>query len=357
MLSDMFAAITMAVHIDTALSFALAGRRPREVSGQEEEHRLHVSGQGVFVICSIPDQPGEGFVRTYLRLGAEQQRMAREWFLDPIRPLKHAFEIGFDAARASEAPELAVSAMVAHNKALSALASELALSGNPKPPPSRAIAVAAGISLANAVWRTGAVQQLIVLQKSCKRLETRFKKWIPLDEEQLEALMGCEHIPQIPCIAGYTDPLTRAAVLLIEGESAAVEAVAVVSIPRHLRPELPEDALPVEVEAEESLESWGEGALMVPAADLKVSSWSIKAVNEAGRTGFSHIPVAWLSQLKGVSPDKVRAIAFEMRWSLQAGCSYAIRRSQGHVLLLRQGPRAPAGTVVRCGRLVEGVLP
>jgi hypothetical protein len=344
LISDIFFAVHRAIPVDMALSFALAGRQPRSVDDSYEEHRLHVTGCGVFVICALPEE-GRGFVKTYLRFGEKQQQLARSWFLDPLKPLLRAFELGFDAARAPGAPALAAQAVDASGEALTALSARLVAPPVPERPPVRRPTPDS--------WPTSfspaAVQQLLAHQRIYSDLEISLKKWQPMEAELLDALLAYSHIPPIPCVGGYVEPLGRIAALLVETDDGPQVATAI-TVPLALRDALPVDpsVLPSEPDAEPTPLS---EVIVVEASELTVSSWSPRAVREASEQGFAHVPVAWITQLSPVEAEQVRQLAVALRWTLQAGSTYAARRSREHVLLLRRAEDAPSSTVVRCSRL------
>ena len=348
LISDIHFAVKRAIVLDTALSFALAGRAPRVVDPQQEEHRLHVTGCGVFVICALEDEPGRGFVRTYLRLGAQQQRMARSWFLDPLKPIREAFAMGFAAARAPDAPVLPAPAIENNRDALAALSARLIVQPPAPEPLNAPVSWKPPPRVWSTTWSPTAVQQLLTHQRIYSDLEGGLKYWRVLEPASLTALLAYDHIPPITCVAGYIEPRWRAAALIVSAEDVLVVA-AVVSVPQPLQETLkPQDAALSGEMAEQTLSA---DALVVAASEVVVSSWSPRAVREARENGFSHVPVPWLSQLSSVEVDTFRRIAVRLRWTLQSGSTYAARRSREHVLLMRRGPDAPAGTVVRCCRI------
>ena len=95
---DVLTAAQLALPIPSEAAHALLGR-PSARPSEENEHRLHLEGAGVFVLSRLPERD-HSYIITYLRLdGAEQRRIAREWFLQPLQALRAAFELGVEAAR------------------------------------------------------------------------------------------------------------------------------------------------------------------------------------------------------------------------------------------------------------------
>ena len=124
--TDVMAATSLSIPLSKQLADALAGRRSRPGELEGEARLLHPAGSGIFVLCALREQPDRMYVKTYLRLdGAEQRRMARGWFLEPTQVLREAFELGYRAAQAPDAPPMAVQASEAHLDALVALAPRL----------------------------------------------------------------------------------------------------------------------------------------------------------------------------------------------------------------------------------------
>ena len=123
---DVCTAAQLSVPISTGQAYALTGRSAPLPGVDPADHRLHPDGTGIFVLVPLQESGGL-YVHTYLRLdGAEQRRLARTWFLDPIPLLRTAFEMGFVAARAPGAPEIAERASELAGPALASLAPHLA---------------------------------------------------------------------------------------------------------------------------------------------------------------------------------------------------------------------------------------
>ncbi len=98
-------AARMAIPIASDLAHMLAGRSFRAATSREENaHRVHLNGAGIFVLCPSTSRTDASYVKTYLRLSSVVQReMVHRWFLTGISPVRDAFELGFRAAR--EAPD------------------------------------------------------------------------------------------------------------------------------------------------------------------------------------------------------------------------------------------------------------
>lgn len=361
--TDLIAAVAVSLPLSAHLADALAGRRRRPGPTDGEQRLLHPAGSGVFVMCAVDDQPERMFVKTYLRLdGQEQRRMARGWFLDPVLLLRRAFELGFDAARAPDAPPLAVQASEAHINALVEMAPLLgapAMGTVPEEETTRHIAVSA-----DPYPEGGAAEWFALAGDVAKRVLADFASahhgfrpdlhhWLPIGSDALLDLLAEPHIRDQEVQLGWTEPSGFAAMLVRPDSHDPEQKISVVSIPKRLRERVVGGEIaPVsdtgEAETEKIIAVPPDTAELAWANHLQVRSWGARARREAEASGLGVIPPAWLSELDPIDPNELREMLPRLGWRLGPDATYGALRAGNTVLLIRQTEGADSATVVRC---------
>lgn len=364
--TDVLAAIILSVPLTAHLADALAGRRRRPGPVEGEARLLHPAGTGVFVLCALREEPERMYVKTYLRLdGAEQRRMARSWFLEPLQLLRRAFELGFEAAQRPDAPPLAVQASGLAQDALVELAPRL---GAPsigtvyEEEATVRIQPAGARDAAELFESAGEVARRVLADFAAAHagFRTDLRQWILLDDDGLAALVEEPHIREQGVSRGWVEPGGYAAVLERPDELEPARRVAVVSVPRRLRGPLVGEEVPAGGEA--GLEAVTEKITPVSlpdatqltwASDLRVRSWGARARREAEAAGIGVIPPAWLGELESIAPDELGPLLARLGWRLGPSATYGALRAGSTILLVRRAESAEVATVVRCAVLPD----
>lgn len=359
--TDVLAAIALSLPLPAHLADALAGRRRRPGPIEGEARLLHPAGTGVFVLCALREDPDRMYVKTYLRLdGIEQRRMARGWFLEPIQILRRAFELGYQAAQAPEAPPLPVQASEIALSDLVALAPGLgapALGTAYEEQATVRIQPASWMEAAEVFETAGDVARRVMADFATAHpgFRTDLRQWSSLDAEALAALLAEPHIREQGVERGWVEPGGLAVLLFRPADPDPGKRVAVVSVPRRLRVTLVGDV--PQVLPDPSLEAATE--LFVPveppdadqltwASELRVRSWGARARREAEAAGIGVIPPAWLGELESIDPIELALLLPRLGWRLGPSAVYGALRAGTTILLIRRADSAEAATVVRC---------
>jgi len=366
---ELVAAASLAPRIPSSSAFALVGRSPDLEAGEGEEHRLHLEGSGIFVVVPrAHGDPARAVVRTYLRfVSDEQRRMARVWFLDPLGPLREAFELGFDAARAPNAPPLAITASHRHTDALAALATRLAASGPPMsapradaaPEPAHASSDRRRV-IDQEVW-SDVLDALIHVTATDPAMVGDVQRWVWLNAEGAALVFQLPHAGQSTEDAVLVEPGGRAAALAVrDGERMVFRRILLVpstlrhrllaqvtdappaprsraGLPRvaHAEPPPPTPAAPCALPR---------SCFVLPDA-FEVKVWSGRAAREAGAAGYRNTSLAWLHHMAPVPPDELYDLVARAGLELSPG-RWAGRR-YGDLVLLRQAPEGGVPIVSR----------
>ncbi len=359
--TDMMAAIALSLPLPAQLADALAGRRRRPGPVEGEARLLHPAGTGVFVLCALREEPDRMYVKTYLRLdGAEQRRMARGWFLEPLQILRKAFELGFNAAKSPTAPPLAVQASEAAIASLAKLAPTLgapALGTAYEEEATVRIQPVAPMDAAEVFRTAGDVARRVLSDFAAAHVgfRTDLQSWTELDSESLSALVSEPHIREQAVEQAWVEPGGLAALLYRPAELDDSKRVAVVSVPRRLRTLLvgdlvtipPDPALEAPTEKISFVEP-PDSTQLAWATELRVRSWGARARREAEAAGIGVIPPAWLGELEAVAPDELAELLPRLGWRLGPSATYGALRAGTTILLVRRADSAEAATVVRC---------
>ncbi|HCH64139.1 MAG TPA: hypothetical protein DFR83_15150, partial [Deltaproteobacteria bacterium] len=223
--TDVMAAIELSLPLPANLSDALAGRRRRTAPLEGEVRLLHPAGTGVFVLCALREDPDKMYVKTYLRLdGAEQRRMARGWFLEPLQILRKAFELGFDAAKSPDSPPLAVQASAAALESLVQLAPRLGapvLGTAYEEEATVRIQPVGPMDAADVLNEADDVAHRVLSDFTAAHhgFRTDLRQWIELDADGLGALVAEPHIREQGVERGWVEPGGLAALLFRPTES------------------------------------------------------------------------------------------------------------------------------------------
>jgi len=359
--TDVIAAIDLSLPLPAHLADALAGRRRRPGPVEGEARLLHPAGTGVFVLCALREEPERMYVKTYLRLdGSEQRRMARGWFLEPIQVLRKAFELGYAAARASDAPPLAVQASKAALEDLVSLAPSLgapALGTAYEEQATVRIQAVAPVDAAEVYASAGDVARRVLADFSTAHpgFQEDLRQWIALGGDALGVLLSEPHIHEDGVQRGWVEPSGVAALLFRPAEAEVNKKVSVVSVPRRLRTELVGElpSLLLDVGGEDLTEAVRpvaspDAAQLINASELRVRSWGARARREAESAGIGVIPPAWLGELEAIDPIELAGILPGLGWRLGPSAVYGALRAGSTILLVRRAESADAATVVRC---------
>jgi len=362
--TDVMAATSLSIPLSKQLADALAGRRSRPGELEGEARLLHPAGSGIFVLCALREQPDRMYVKTYLRLdGAEQRRMARGWFLEPTQVLREAFELGYRAAQAPDAPPMAVQASEAHLDALVALAPRLGAPAlgtiREEETSTRVVVVQEEDTLepamvfASATERTQRVFQDFVSGHVGFRSDVG--SWGRMSTTVLGRFLEEPHVQGQGVQAAWLEPAGRAAMLLRPDVADDDQRVTIVSVPRRLRMALAGGtALPdpmAEVETERIVPVVDPDVELVWASELAIRSWGARARREAEAAGVGVIPAGWLGELESMDPTELRDLVPLLGWRLDPRAVYGALRSGEAILLVRRPPDAESATVVRCAVL------
>ncbi|MCK6575317.1 hypothetical protein L6V77_29990 [Myxococcota bacterium] len=402
-------AARMAIPIGSELAHMIVGRPRRAAEARDAaEHRVHLTGAGIFVLCPIVALPGRLYVKTYLRLASVVQRdMVARWFLNGISPVTAAFELGFRAAREAPASVSEGEAVEAHASALLQLAAHFGslrtpettqagapAQAGPPPPPPPLLAEPAADSTPSCLsptraavgeigppvipdrvvdgvgWTDAAFKHREWFRGLDAAWESDLSKWRALSSAEQATLREGTHLgPLGPANAIWLEPEGRAVALVVEGEPPVVYRLS--TVPRAVRPRL---GLPARVPTRGAIRpapatrfarpvDGGEGhAPTVPsprpgpaptfvAADAaRASHWTPRAKDDAHEAGLSEIPAQWLTCLESVAVDACAALAASLGWGLVAGRRYALRRGTGYVVLLAETGLDGRYAVARCAR-------
>jgi len=364
--TDVVAAIALSLPMPAHLADALAGRRRRPGPVEGEARMLHPAGTGVFVLCALREDPGRMYVKTYLRLdGAEQRRMARGWFLEPLQILRKAFELGFAAAREPDAPPLPVQASEAALDALVALAPSLgapALGTAYEEQATVRIQAVSELDAAEVFAEAGEVARRVLSDFATAHpgFRSDLRQWVELDADGLAALVGEPHIREQGVRRGWVEPSGLAALLFRPEDIDLHKRIAVVSVPRRLRtllvgdlvPPLPDPTLEAVTEKISPIAP-PDASQLTWASELRVRSWGARARREAEAAGIGVIPPAWLGELESIDPAELTFLLPQLGWRLGPSATYGALRAGNTVLLVRRADSAEAATVVRCAVVTE----
>ncbi len=302
------------------------------------------------------------YVKTYLRLdGAEQRRMARGWFLEPLQILRKAFELGFQAAQAPDAMPLAVQASAASMDALVKLAPKLGapvLGTAYEEQATVRIQPVGPIDAAEVFTQADDVARRVLADFSVAHpgFRTDLRQWIELDGDGLHALVSEPHIREQGVERGWVEPGGLAALVYRPTELDESKRVSVVSVPRRLRITLVGEQATQRVDLVQeaptesiSLIEPPASASLAWASELGVRSWGARARREAETAGIGVIPAAWLGELESIDPAELVGLLPQLGWRLGPDATYGALRAGTTVLLVRRADSAEAATVVRCG--------
>lgn len=322
---------------------------------------LHPAGSGVFVLCALREDPDKMYVKTYLRLdGAEQRRMARGWFLEPIEILRKAFELGFNAAKDPSSPPLAVQASGAAMDALVKLAPRLGapvLGTAYEEQATVRIQPVGPMDAAEVLNQADDVARRVLADFTAAHhgFRTDLRQWIELDSDALSILLAEPHIREQSVERGWVEPSGLAALLYRPSETDDAKRVSVVSVPRRLRVDLVGEQATVQLEPTFEAPTEALSPVEVPetstltwASELRVRSWGARARREAESAGIGVIPAAWLGELESVDPAELERMLPVLGWRLGPAASYGALRAGKTILLVRRAESAEAATVVRC---------
>lgn len=360
--TDLMSAAMLSIPLSKQLADGLAGRKSRPGELEGEARLLHPAGSGIFVLCALREAPERMYVKTYLRLdGSEQRRMARGWFLEPAKVLREAFEMGFRAAQAPDAPPMAVQASEAHLGALVALAPRL---GAPALGTVYEEEASARVAVVN--QSGGAFDSALVFASAGERTQRVFQdfssghvgfrtdvgSWGRMSAEVLQQFLEEPHVQPEGVQAAWLEPAGRAAMLYRPAVLDEELRVTLVSVPRRLRLILATGAtLPdpiAEMETERIVPVVDPDVQLEWASKMSIRSWGPRARREAEAAGVGVIPAGWLGELDSVDPDELRELVPMLGWRLDPRAVYGALRSGEAILLVRHPPDAEAATVVRC---------
>lgn len=360
--TDLMAAVLLSMPLSKQLADGLAGRKSRPGDLEGEARLLHPAGSGIFVLCALRETPERMYVKTYLRLdGAEQRRMARGWFLEPAKVLREAFEMGFRAAQAPDAPPMAVQASEAHLAALVAMAPRLGAPALGTVYEEEATARVAVVSPSS-----GALDSALVFASAGERTQRVFQDfasghigfrtdvgaWPRMANDLLQRLLDEPHIQPQGVQAGWMEPAGRAAMLFRPDVLDEELRVTLVSVPRRLRVLFAGGAVlsdpTTELETERIVPVVDPNVQLKWASKMSIRSWGARARREAVAAGLGVIPAGWLGELESIDPDELRDLVPLLGWRLDPRAIYGALRSGEAVLLIRQSSDSEAATVVRC---------
>lgn len=363
---SLMAAAQVSIPVDGALAHTLLGRpaaaAAARAEGPTEEHRLHPEGTGIFVLVPHSHLARRWMVVTYLRLhGAEQRRLARKWFLDPLEPLQRAFELGFAAARDGAAGLTSAAAVAAAREALLALGPRLA--AGPVEPERPAPAPAAPREVPpvedSGDWSETARKQREGFLRAYAQVEADFGRWAWLGEDAATAALAATGGPPVEArCAVRVEPGGLLIAVMDMMDAQAPRVLGLRTLPRAARAAaldgaLPEGAAPAVVAGAAPGAAAAEGPPpdIVSADAVPVWGWSARAQAEAEAIGFVPVAPSWLHLLAPVPADTLLDVARELGWALGAGRRYAARTDGKVILLLAGRPEHPRLAVERCGRL------
>ena len=392
---DVLTAAQLALPIPSAAAHALLGRtwaRPNE----ENEHRLHLEGAGVFVLTRLPDRD-HSYVITYLRLdGAEQRRIARDWFLQPLGALRAAFELGMEAGRGGSDLHPAAASEQAIPALLTIVAGLVPTLVQPAPPPVVLDAPPEpGLPLGGSgaaagegapIWTEHALGGLRGMVTCDPTVCGDPERWQWVTEQGVQLLLTMPTAGQWDVdVAALVEPSGRAmawagrdgarwrvlrlhtvpralrASLLEQRAAAAAPRSGAVSpasvppasvAPTTARPAASPPAGPLQAAAP------AEGAEPPPPpvwstvhpSEVRVQGWDGRAVRQCGELGVQPVPPGWFDMLTPVPPDELPDYAARAGLTPVSGRAAAGWVHQGVLLLVAVNERGE-GTVARAGRL------
>jgi len=361
---SLMAAAQVSIPVDGALAHTLLGRPSAAARGDAptEEHRLHPEGTGIFVLVPHSHLARRWMVVTYLRLhGAEQRRLARKWFLEPLEPLRQAFELGFAAARAGAPGLTAAAALVHAQSALLELAPRLAAGPvEPERAPAPPVAPRDVPPVEDpGDWSEAARKQREGFLRAYAQVEADFGRWAWLGAAaSAAALTATGGPPAEPRCAVRVEPGGLLIAVMDMADPASPRVLGLRTLPRAARAAALEGALPAGAEpavvagvAPVAVPSEGPPPDVVSADAVQVWGWSARAQAEAEAIGFVPVAPSWLHLLAPVPADTLLDLARELGWALGPGRRYAARTDGKVILLLAGRPEHPRLAVERCGRL------
>ena len=395
---DVLTAAQLALPIPSEAAHALLGR-PSARPSEENEHRLHLEGAGVFVLSRLPERDHSTII-TYLRLdGAEQRRIAREWFLQPLQALRAAFELGVEAERGGSALHPAAASEQAIPALLKLVAGLIPTLTHPAPPPATQDALpelglpqgCSGAAQGDGapIWSEHALGALRGMAAAEKTVCGDPHKWQWLTEQGVQLLLKLPTAGRWESdVAALVEPSGRA-VAWAHRDGSSWEILRLHTVPRELRaplldqrvavaaarsstvapttpspidarpkpsppapanPAAPELAAQAPPPAHNPDPPPGPGWSTVHPSEVRVQGWDGRAVRQCSELGVQPVPPGWFNMLTPVPPDELPTYAARAGLTPFNGRPAAGWVHQGVLLIVAVNERGE-GTVVRAGLL------